>query len=97
MAWAIVYCDPVDRSTSALAFLDACPVKVEANLLAVLDAVAAAPPPQFSGGGKWEAMHGSMGGYYEVRATGPNREQFRLFCILDNSSDIHWPFLIPQF
>jgi hypothetical protein len=78
MTWAIVYYNPVDRSTSALVFLDACPVKVEANLLAVLDAVAEAPPPQFSGGGKWEAMHGSMGGYYEVRATGPNREQFRL-------------------
>jgi len=30
-----------------------------------------APPPRFSGGGKWEAMHGDMAGYYEVRATGP--------------------------
>lgn len=60
-------------------------MKVEANLIAVLDAVAEAPPPQFSGGGKWEAMHGTMGGYYEVRATGPNREQFRLFCILENA------------
>ena len=44
-----------------------------------------APPPQYSGGGKWEAMHGSMGGYYEVRATGPQREQFRLFCVLENA------------
>jgi len=87
MAWAIVYYDPDDRSTSALAFLDTCPMKVEANLLAVLDAVAAAPPPAFSGGGKWEAMHGQMGGFYEIRATGPNREQFRLFCILDNAED----------
>lgn len=51
-------------------------------MLAVLDAVAEAPP-QFSGGGKWEAMRGTMGGYYEVRSTGPNREQFRLFCILE--------------
>jgi hypothetical protein len=31
-------------------------------MLAVLEAVRAAPPPQFSGGGKWKAMHGSMGG-----------------------------------
>lgn len=85
MAWDIVYYDPPDPSHAALTFLDACPIKVEANILAVLDAVAAAPPPQFSGGGKWEAMHGTMGGYYEVRATGPNREQFRLFCILDNA------------
>ena len=55
-------------------------------MLAVLDAVAAAPPPAYSGGGKWEAMHGDMGGYYEVRATGPGREQFRLFCILENGT-----------
>jgi hypothetical protein len=87
MAWDIVYYDPEDRSTWVLAFLDACPVKVEANLLAVLDAVAEAPPPQFSGGGKWEAMHGAMGGYFEVRATGPKREQFRPFCILDNADE----------
>ena len=57
-------------------------------MVAVLDAVAEAPPPQFSGGGKWEAMRGSMGGYYKVRATGPNREQFRLFYILENADDV---------
>jgi hypothetical protein len=51
----------------------------------VLDAVAEAPPPKFSGGGHWEAMHGGMGGYFEVRAQGPKREQFRLFCILENA------------
>lgn len=33
----------------------------------------------------WEAMHGDMGGYYEIRVTGPNREQFRLFCLLENA------------
>ena len=31
-------------------------------------------------------MHGDMGGFYEVRVQGPSREQFRLFCILDNGS-----------
>ena len=36
------------------------------RLMAILDAVAEAPPPQFSGGGQWEAMHGDMGGYYEI-------------------------------
>lgn len=87
MAWDIVYYDSANQALSALTFLEACPVKVEAHMLAVLDAVAEAPPPQFSGGGKWEAMHGTMGGYYEVRATGPNREQFRLFRILENADD----------
>jgi|SRR5580700_2053994 hypothetical protein len=66
-------------------FLDSCPPKVRGTILAVLDAVASAPPPAFSGGGKWEAMHGDMSGYYEIRVTGPGREQFRLFCLLENA------------
>jgi hypothetical protein len=33
----------------------------------------------------WEAMHGDMGGYYEIRVTGPGREHFRLFCLLDRN------------
>ena len=33
----------------------------------------------------WEAMHGDMKGHYEVRVTGPGREQFRLFCLLDKA------------
>jgi hypothetical protein len=85
VAWDVVYYRAADGSVPAIEFLDGCPVKVAANLLAVIDAVAEAPPPQYSGGGKWEAMHGSMGGYYEVRATGPQREQFRLFCLLENA------------
>jgi hypothetical protein len=36
----------------AMAFLQACPSKVEAMMLAVVKAVADAPPPAFSGGGK---------------------------------------------
>lgn len=51
--------------------------EVEATILAVLEAVRQAPPPRFSGGGKWEAMHGTMGGYYEIRVTGPARAQYR--------------------
>lgn len=34
----------------------------------------------------WEAMHGSMGGYYEIRVTGPGRRQYRLFCRLENGT-----------
>jgi len=85
MAWDIVFYKAADGSVPTDDFLDDCPVKVRAQLLAVLDAVAEAPPPQFSGGGRWEAMHGDMGGYYEVRSQGPKREQFRLFCILENA------------
>ncbi len=59
-------------------FLDACPTKVRATMLAVLGAVADAPPPRFSGGGYWEVMRDEMAGYYEVRVNGPQRKHFRL-------------------
>jgi hypothetical protein len=75
-----------DGSVPADDFLCKCPGKIEAEFVAVLDAVAAAPPPQFSGGGKWESMHDDMAGWYEVRLTGPGREQFRLFCLLENAA-----------
>jgi hypothetical protein len=52
-------------------------------MLAALRAVAEAPPPAFSGGGYWEAMHGEMSGYYEVRVDGPQRWHYRLFCVLE--------------
>jgi hypothetical protein len=77
---------PVDdpaRSVAALEFLRRCPTKVEAMMVAVVRAVAGAPPPAFSGGGKWEAMHGEMAGFYEVRVDGPKRRHYRLFCMLE--------------
>lgn len=83
MTWAVVYYKTRDGHVPGVEFLESCPVGVEAKTEAVLAAVAGAPPPSFSGGGMWEAMHGDMGGYYEVRVSGPRREQFRLFCLLD--------------
>lgn len=70
MAWDIVYFKAADGAVPVLEFLDSCPTAVEAKFEAVLSAVAEAPPPAFSGGGMWEAMHGEMTGYYEVRTTG---------------------------
>ena len=70
----------------ALEFPGGCPGTIDAQFTAVLDAVAAAPPARFSGGGKWEVMHGSVGGWYEIRLTGPGRAQFRLFCLLENGT-----------
>lgn len=64
-------------------FLIACPDKVRQKMLAVLKAVAAAPPPAFSGGGYWEAMHDEMTGFFEVRVDGRDRRHFRLFCLLE--------------
>ena len=31
-------------------------------------------------------MHGPVGGWYEIRLTGPGRAQFRLFCLLENGT-----------
>ena len=85
--WSIIYYARADGSVPALEFLDACPTSIDATFGAVLDAVAGAPPPAFSGGGKWEAMRRPMNGWYEIRLTGPGREQFRLFCLLENGTD----------
>lgn len=84
--WDVIYYRTAAHLMPVDDFLDTCPPKVAARLIAVIDDVAESPPPRYSGGGRWEAMHGSMAGYYEVRAQGPNREQFRLFCILENGT-----------
>ena len=60
MAWDVVYFKARDGSIPAEEFLASCPTGVEAKIEAVLDAIAAAPPPSFSGGGLWEAMHGTL-------------------------------------
>lgn len=73
--------DP-ERRIPALDYLVSVPVKVAAEIHAVLDAVAAAPPPAFSGGGKWEAMRGDMAGIYEIRVQGGGMNH-RLFCVLE--------------
>lgn len=33
----------------------------------------------------WEAMHGSMQGFYEARTRGPDKRLYRLFCILEQA------------
>lgn len=83
-----------DQSIPAIDFLDGLPRKVAAEIHAILDAVAAAPPPAFSGGGKWEAMHGEMAGLYEVRVQGGGANH-RLFCVLDRDArDLGGPSII---
>ena len=99
MDWGIVYYATEDGRVPAEEFFDRCPAKIDARFSAVLEAVRAAPPPQFSGGGYWEAMHGNMGGYHEIRLTGPGRRQYRLFCVLDSGTPAQlreWGFDQPQ-
>jgi hypothetical protein len=88
--WDIVYFARMNGSSPGAAFLGGCPVGVRAKMMAVLDAVAHAPPPAFSGGGMWEAMRGDMAGHYEIRCTGPGRVHYRLFCLLENGPPPRW-------
>ena len=63
-------------------FFNALPAKVQAKLTSILVAVATAPPGRFAGGGYWEAMHGQMRGFYEIRADF-QKMHHRLICLLD--------------
>jgi hypothetical protein len=74
--------DPAE-SIPGRQFVAACPPTVRVKINARLTAVAAAPPKRFAGGGYWEAMKASMTGWFELRADGPNRHHYRLFCLLD--------------
>lgn len=90
-SWAIVYFrrhleDDPTRAAPARAFLVACPGGVRADLVAILKAVAEAPPPRFAGGGQWEVMGGRMRGFYEARTSGPDGRLYRLFCVLERAA-----------
>lgn len=63
--------DDPRRPAPGYAQLRSWPSSVRSQAMAVLAAVAAAPPKRFSGGGYWEAMHGEMTGWHEIRIDGP--------------------------
>ena len=84
--WRVVFMvDPATGHVPARQFLDGLPDKPAAEVVAVLRAVRDAPPPAFSGGGKWQAMHGEMSAFHEVRVR-QGRLLHRLFCVLDRST-----------
>jgi hypothetical protein len=86
--------DPA-QSVPTIEFLEGLPVSARAEVIAVLEAVANAPPPRFSGGGIWEAMHGDMAGFYEVRVRGSDRRNHRLFCVLErDAADLGGPSIV---
>lgn len=90
--WSIVFFqrhrqDDPSEAVPGAAFLEACPTRVRANLVAILKAVAEVPPPRFAGGLQWQAMHRNMAGFYEARAMGPGKRLYRVFCILEREAD----------
>jgi len=86
VSWDIAYYQNPSGRLPGVEYLDGLPSKLAVRFSAVLDMVAEAPPPQFSGGGYWEAMHAPLTGYHEVRVNGAGRTHHRLFCVLENGS-----------
>jgi hypothetical protein len=78
--------DDPSESVPTIDFFETLSTGVVAEINAVLDAVAEAPPPAFSGGGKWEVMDRDMAGFYEVRVSGNGKDgrrmNHRLLCLL---------------
>ena len=72
---------------SGEAYLLGLPENVRARFLAALAAIAEGPPFRFRGGGLWEAMHGAMTGWFEVRINSANQHHYRLFCVIDTLAD----------
>lgn len=74
--------DDAGRAVPARDFLVDCPTEVRAQLVASIKAVADSPPPRFSGGLQWQAMHGAMKGWYEARDR-HGQWLYRVFCLLE--------------
>jgi hypothetical protein len=90
VAWGIEYFqrhpdDDPAQSVPGREFLARCPLAVRARLAAIATAVADAPPPQFSGGGMFEAMRDDLSGFHEVRVR-HGKLLYRLFVILERAA-----------
>ncbi|MFD4431328.1 hypothetical protein [Nocardia sp. NPDC058497] len=81
-AHEIVYFRTAEGKLPGRDYIEALPAKARAKAKAALIAVAAAPPKRFSGGGYWEAMHGEMTGWFEIRCDS-RPLHYRIFCRLD--------------
>ncbi|MSP24328.1 MAG: hypothetical protein EXR75_04025 [Myxococcales bacterium] len=66
--WRAYADDDPSEEVPGKSFLEGVPDSVRGTMLAALRAVAEAPPPSFSGGGYWEAMHEEMAGYFMDKA-----------------------------
>src|SRR6266568_7515270 len=92
--WRIHFFEEMSGMVPAQDFFDdVCPAPVTTRMLAVLTAVAEAPPPAFSGGGLWEAMHGDLVGLHEVRIR-HGQQNYRLFCLLDSGAGLGGPSIV---
>ena len=81
----VVYYRTPNDEVPAEDFLDSCPSKVEATILAVLG-----PSGRASAGLQWRRQVGGNARRHarrlQIRVTGPGRKHYRLFCVVDNGS-----------
>jgi hypothetical protein len=97
--WDIVYFkrhrdDDAGEVVPGRQYLLASEAEPRSEMVAILKAVASAPPPAFSGGGKWEAMKGDMAGYYQAKVdttVAGHKKHYRLFCLLDRNGSAGLP------
>lgn len=79
-----------DGTVPARAYLDSVPPRIRARIINVAIVVAETPPKRFAGGGMWEAMHGKLAGWFEIRVDGaPNRTHYRMYCLIDSRAEGH--------
>lgn len=77
--------DPLE-SMPGREYLRSCPTEVRIKFQTTLIAVAKGPPKKFAGGGRWEAMHGELTGWFEVRVDFARTSHHRLFCLIDTEA-----------
>lgn len=86
-SYRVVFFNPDQHAISHVEeFFNEMPPNIRIRFLTVLDEVAKCPPFKFRGGGLWEAMKGSMTGWFEVRITSGKENHYRLYCVLDSNA-----------
>jgi hypothetical protein len=91
----------LDGSSNSWAPVGTIPVGEIVDVFAVPETAGAAVRARSAGGGYWEAMHGDMAGWFEVRVDGPKprggkgRHHYRLYCLLDyDAKEVDKPLLV---
>ena len=91
--WPIVYFlrhkdDDTSQAQPGRDFLkNECPSKIKGEFIALIDTVAAYPPPSFPQSRFWRIMTKQMSGYCEAKIDGQEAGQrlhYRLFCFLEH-------------
>lgn len=81
----VFYVDSDSGRSPGKEYLNTLPIPSRVKALRLLFMIADFPPTKFPGGGFWEAMHGSMAGWFELRLSAGRSLHHRIFCLLDKN------------